>query len=121
MDIDADVALLGHERLAGVDSHSHADRAGPEGALAGLRGGEGVLRARERDEEGVSLRVDLDAAVTLEGLPQHAAVLGEDVRVSIAQLLQQAWRALDVGEEEGDGAARELAHARMIRQKALGA
>ena len=45
------------------------------------RGLERSGRGRERDEEGVALRVDLDAAVPVECLAQHAAVLGETPRV----------------------------------------
>ena len=61
-------------------------------------------------KKGVALGVDLDAAVAGEGLPEDAPVLGERVGVGVAELVQQACRALDVGEEEGDGAGRELAH-----------
>ena len=66
-------------------------------------------RGREGEEEGVALRVDLDAALGGAGLPDHAPVLGERLRVPLgAELVQQPRRALDVGEEEGDGAGREV-------------
>jgi hypothetical protein len=46
-----------------------------------------------------------------EGLSKHFAVRGKRIRVGIVQLLQQLRRALDVGEEEGDRAGREVTHA----------
>jgi hypothetical protein len=56
--------------------------------------------AREGYEERVALGVDLDAVVPRESVAEHPAVLGEDVRVAVTELLEQARRALDVGEEE---------------------
>jgi hypothetical protein len=41
-------------------------------------------------------------------------VLGEHVRVPLAELVQQAHRALYVREEQGDGSAWKLPHAHMI-------
>ena len=80
------------------------------------RGFECARRGREGDEEGVALRVDLDAAVSLERVAQDAAVLGQRVRVALrAELVEKPRRALDVGEEKGDGAARKLAHAASLR------
>ena len=55
---------------------------------------------RERDEEGVALRVHLDAVVPREGVADRAPVLGEEIGVGRPVLLQQARRPLDVGEEE---------------------
>jgi hypothetical protein len=39
----------------------------------------------------------------LDRLAQLPVVLGEDVRVSLAQLLEQAGRSLDIGNEQRDG------------------
>jgi hypothetical protein len=64
---------------------------------------------RERVKEGVPLCVDLHAAVPGERPPQQPPVLGERLLVRLrAQLVQQARRTLDVGEQEGDRAARKL-------------
>jgi hypothetical protein len=71
------------------------------------RGGYGIARAGERDEERVALRVHLAAAVRGEGCPQQAAVLGEQVTVGVTRLLQQVRGPLDVREEEGDRAGRQ--------------
>jgi hypothetical protein len=47
--------------------------------------------------------------VSGRGLPQDPPVLGERVGIPCrAELVQQPCRALDVGEEEGDGAGRQL-------------
>ena len=64
VDVHADVALVGHERLAGVDAHPDPDRPGFERPLRLGRGGDGVGRPRERDEKRVALRVHLDAVVS---------------------------------------------------------
>jgi hypothetical protein len=76
-----------------------------ERALAVHGGANGVPRARERVEERVALRVDLAAPGGLEDLAQEPAVVGHDLPVAIAEFLQQPRRALDVGEEKGDGPA----------------
>ena len=105
MDVDADVALLGDERLAGVEAYSDLDR--PVQRLLCLRRRrERIGGAGEGDEEGVALRVDLDAAVGGERLAKHPPVFGESVCVGVAELLQELRRALDVGEQEGDRAGR---------------
>jgi hypothetical protein len=49
-------------------------------------------------------RSGLDAAVASELLVQHAMVLGQNVRVPVAELLQKPRRAFDVCEQERDGA-----------------
>jgi hypothetical protein len=79
-----------------------------ESALTVDRGCHGVLGASKRDEEGVALRVDLAPVVGGERLAQDPLVLLERLAVPLAELLQQPSRALDVGEEEGDGADRKL-------------
>jgi hypothetical protein len=70
-----------------------------------------ALGGREGDEEGIPLGVDLDPALGGAGGTDHLAVGGERLRVGLRpQLLEQPGRALDVGEEEGDGAGGELPH-----------
>jgi hypothetical protein len=103
--VHAHVPLGRHLRLTGVDAHAHGQR---ERGLCLLRRGDRGGCRREGDEEGVALRIHLDAPVPLAGRAQDAAVLGQQVGVALAVLLQQPRRALDVGEEEGDGAGGEL-------------
>jgi hypothetical protein len=92
-----------------VDPHADANRRRRERPLRVGRRVDGVPRTSERAEERVTLRVDLDAAVRLDGLAHEAAVFRERVRVSLAQVLEQARRPLDVGEEQRDRAAEKLA------------
>src|SRR5207244_4067802 len=107
--VEADVPLLAQPRLAGVQPHPHANRSVGERALAVRRRGDRVRRAGERDEERVSLRVDLDTAVLGErrakSPPMHLQRLG----VVVAERVQQTRRALDVREEERHHTRRELA------------
>src|SRR5262249_31402231 len=107
------IALVADLGLTGVETHPHA-------ALGALRPvvlrqralcldcrGDGVASAREGVEEGVALRVHLAASVLGEGDAQQATVVGEQVAVLLPELLQQAGRALDVGEEHRDRAGGE--------------
>jgi len=55
--------------------------------------------------------------VPREDLAQYATVFGEHVRVSLAELVQQARRAHYVRKKEGDGAAREFPHVQMIARR----
>jgi hypothetical protein len=43
-------------------------------------------------------------------------MLPERLRVGVAELVQQPCGALDVGEEESDGAGGELGHTEMMRR-----
>jgi hypothetical protein len=79
-------------------------------ALAGDGGGNRILGTAERDEERVPLRVDLVAVVLGESLTEDSTMVVEGVPVDLsAQLFEQLCGALDVGEQEGDGACRQLA------------
>ena len=71
----------------------------------------GVRGVGEGEVEGVALHLDLDAAPRSEAVPEEPTVILEGPHVAVvAELLQQASRALDVGEEQGDRAARKLRH-----------
>ena len=110
VNVGADVALAGQQRRPGMEPHPHGDR---ECLLRLARGGQRPGRGREGNEEGVALRVHLDASVAGERLAQDRAVLGELVRVRLGtELVQQPRGALDVREEERDRSAGELGHAR---------
>src|SRR5262249_3836555 len=71
-------------------------------------------RGRERDEEGIALSINLGATMGGKRGAQERLVLAERARVPVPQLLQQLGAALDVGEEEGDGAGRQSPHARSL-------
>jgi len=63
------------------------------------------------------LCINLESVVTGAGLADDPPVLCERRRISLgAQFVQELRRALDVGEEEGDGSCREVgAHGEIIR------
>jgi hypothetical protein len=112
VDADADVALGPHLRLPGVQAHPHLHLhsfrplVSGEVALGVDRGCHGVGCRAEGDEERVALRIHHAAFVGGQGGLQDARVLGQERVVPIAaHLLEQSSRALDICEEEGDGAA----------------
>ena len=81
-----EVALAAHGRLAGVQAHAHADVDAARPVVLGVGAlrldgcRDGVAGAGKGEEEGVALRVDLDAAERREVLPHQPAVLGEHAR-----------------------------------------
>jgi metal-sulfur cluster biosynthetic enzyme len=95
-----------------VDPHADANRRRRERPLCVGRRVDGISGTRERAEDRVALRVDLDAAVRFDGLPHEAAVLRERVGIRLAEALEQARRPLDVGEEQSHRAAQEFRHRR---------
>jgi hypothetical protein len=111
VDVRAHVPLLGDERRAGVQAYANANRAARErrGRLLGRL--ERTLCRAEGNEEGVALRVYLHATLGRKRLAQRATVLGERLRIALrTEFVQEPGRALDVGEEEGDGPGREVTH-----------
>jgi hypothetical protein len=71
-----------------MQAHAYTDRPSTEPILGSLRARDSVRGAREGDEEGVALRVDLDAAMACKRLTEHVPVLGQHVRVPIPQFLE---------------------------------
>ena len=114
MHAHADVPFAADRRLACVHPHAHAQllalrpRVRCQRPLRVDGGADGILHAAGRGEEGVALRVDLRAVVLGQGGADDPLVVGERRPVLVAQLLEHARRALDVGEQEGDGAGRPL-------------
>jgi hypothetical protein len=97
----ADVALGCEMRSPGVQTHTHADRPAHERHLRRGCGRDRGLRRRKRDEERITLGVDLHAASRRECIAQQTPVLAQQLGVAVwAQLLQQLRRALDVREEQ---------------------
>jgi hypothetical protein len=75
-----------------------------------LHGSNGSWRSRERDEERVAVRADLHAAVASKRIAQNAAVPPKLSGIPLgAKLLEQPGRPLHIGEEESDGANRQIA------------
>ena len=105
------VPAFGDLRLSGVEPHAHPYRiieAG-ESSLSPDRGRDGFARARECREEGVALRVDLDAAVCGDDTAECPPMRLEHVAVAVAVRCCELGRALDVGEQQRHGATRECA------------
>jgi hypothetical protein len=93
-----------------MDSHPYAEWALGQGLLPLTRRLEGVAGPRERVEERVTLRVDLDSAAFRERGTKDESMLGEYLRVPVAEGVQVRRRPLDVREQESDGSGREIAH-----------
>jgi hypothetical protein len=102
--IEPDIPLVGKDRLTGVQPDPDADRAECELALDLRCCADGIRGTRKGAEEGVALRIHLDPAVRGKGVAHHAPVVVERNRVLIVELVQQLGRALDIREEECDGA-----------------
>ncbi|MGZ4340326.1 MAG: hypothetical protein ACXVQ3_09730 [Gaiellaceae bacterium] len=62
MELSTSVTLAGEARLAGVETHPHLDRTRSKPRLAGGGRTDRITRLSESEEEGVSLRVDLNSA-----------------------------------------------------------
>jgi hypothetical protein len=114
VDADADVTLSPHLRLPGVETraHVHLSVFGPRVSSQAALGVDGcccgVGRGPERNEERIALRVHHLPLMGGEGGAQNSLLLGQCLFVAVAaKLLEQARRALNVREEEGDGAGRK--------------
>jgi hypothetical protein len=110
VDVGAHVALLRHLRRAGVNPHADAERTPRERALRLPSCRHGLGRRGKGHEEGVALSVHLDPAVRGARAPQGSAVLGKRLGVPVrAEFVQRLGRALDVREQERDGAGGQSA------------
>jgi hypothetical protein len=93
-DVQSDVALLVHRGLTGVQSHAHAHGhlMWPSCACVSTlridRSFHRVARARDDKEEGVALRVDLNAVARRECLAGDLPVRGQQFAVAVAEALE---------------------------------
>ena len=111
MHVHPHVPLRRHDRLSGMDAHTHFDRALRECRLRSLGGGDRVRGARESNKESIPLRIHLDPSVAGELVAQRQPVLREDTRVALVpELGEKPRRALDVSKQKGDGASGKSAH-----------
>ena len=108
VDIQAHIPLLAQPRLAGVQTHAHPDRAIRKGALSVLGSRHRIRGTAERNKERIALGIHLDPVVRRERSSQTAAMLEQRVAVTIAELLQQPRRALDIREEQRDDPHRQV-------------
>jgi hypothetical protein len=93
-----------------VQAHSHPERRRTKRRLRSESGGARRLGRAKRHEERVTGRIDLDALVVLPDVSEKAVVLSDDVRVPIAQIVEQTRRSLDVCEQKRDRAFRQVPH-----------
>ena len=116
MDVEADVPALGRGRLARMDAHPDAERGLGRPVVAGERalcvgGGterrRGTARTRRRTRRRGSRSRGRPSGPTASRI--EAPVIGHHRGVVVTQLLDEARRCLHVGEEERDGADREIA------------
>ena len=109
MDADTDVTLLTNLRLARVQTHAHIDlrplgpRVGGQVALGVDCGSHSIGRGTKSNEEGVALGVNHPTAVCLEDRREDVVVSCQELVVAMLAA-EQPGRALDVREQEGDGA-----------------
>ncbi len=114
MDGQPDVVVPAPDGLTRVQAHPHPHRdplrppVRAERPLPRDRRGDGRPGAREHREEGVALGAQVQAAGVPYRRSEQPVVILQDGAVVRAQTLHQPGRALDVGEQEGDGARREV-------------
>ena len=115
-DVEPEVALFPEGGFAGMQTHSNLDLGfsrpalGAEPQLSCEGATHAVTCPRKREEQGVALSVDFGSSGIGRRLTNDTAMLRNELPVTIAELLKQPGRALDVAEEEGDGADRETCH-----------
>lgn len=114
-DVEPGVALVPDGGLAGVQAEPDLDRcvARPRGlavrALDVDRRAHGLAGTHERVEERVALGVDLLSLVGGEDLAHEPPMQRQQLGVvRVAEPLEQGSAALDVAEDERDGASREV-------------
>src|SRR5262245_7811859 len=107
MDVCSYVTFVAKVGRAGVDADADLKGSSFERLRPLARSLERAGCSGERVKERVALRIHLDTSVTHEGCTQESPVLCKGLRVHLRpELMQQLRRALDVGEEERDGAGR---------------
>jgi hypothetical protein len=106
--VDSDVSLVRQPRLTRMQSHANPDRAVRERALAVRGGGDRIGSSAEGDEERVTLRVHLDAVVIGERRPESPPMLVQRLLITVAELMQQSRRALDIRKQQRHYAGWEI-------------
>src|SRR5688500_11890700 len=78
-------------------------------------GGDGVAGAWKGDEEAIALRIDFVAMMCLKKGAQQLAILREHIAIARAEALEQLRGAFDIGEEQRDGATRQVYHIAILQ------
>ncbi len=112
----AEIVAVAHFDRAGVKRHAHAQlrsfgpRLAMERALRFECRGKSVGRRVERRAEGVPARLEDVAVVIVDAVAQQRIVARERSAHRIGVRFPQPRAALDVGEEQRDGAGRNVCH-----------
>jgi len=108
VDVLAHIPLRRKQRRTRVEPHTHRKL---KDRLRLARRRQCTGGSRKGDEKRIPLSVNLDPALPLKRLPQNSPMLSQPRCVlHLPKLMQKPRRTLDVREQEGDGAARQLAH-----------
>ena len=67
-----------------------------------------ISSTRKGHEKGISLRVNLVTMPSGKDCPQQATTIRQHTGVVLAQLLQEARRALDISKKQSNGSGRQL-------------
>src|SRR5579859_1500309 len=103
--VETHIATIDHKRLACVDAHADTNRSLSSSRLSPLCGCQRIGSTGKGIEEPVTRHVDLDPATFAQSLANMTSVFSQDHPIALAtDLCEQLGRALDVHEEEGDGA-----------------
>jgi hypothetical protein len=81
-----------------------------DGALRRHGRSDGVRGALEGREESIPCRVDLVAIPRLECFSQQSPVLRQHLGVTVAQVLEETGRGLEVAEQKRDSTSRQVRH-----------
>ena len=76
-----------------------------------------VARRREDEVESVAGRSALERTVSRERLADQPMVVRQRLGITVAERLEQARRALDVGEHQGDGSRRQAGLIGLVRRQ----
>jgi hypothetical protein len=114
--VEPDIVIAHQLWSAGVQAHAHLQAGALRPGVVSqststLRGCcDGLGGAGEGDEEGIALGIHLGPTLRRKRRPQQCLVLSQHPRVVVAKALEELGAALDVGEQEGNGATGELCH-----------
>ena len=112
VNVDTHIVAAGELSLSGMQAHSDPNGDGKrlicESALNLCGGIQGAQGASKDHEERIAFRGDLDSVGLADDLPEYAVVLLQEGRVVTTEFLEKPGGSLDIGEEEGNGAAWQL-------------
>lgn len=85
VDVDPRVSLVSEQGIARVYPHPHLRGAGGERVLRVLGSDQSVFWIGGREEDGITLRAELDTTSPLNGVTDKTTVLGEQLHVPASE------------------------------------